>query len=956
MPESLYNKLKPALIHAGVKGEIKTLWSELSAATADNSIYQIRPDMIISPIDVNDLVIVMRILNQSPFKSLAITARGGATGTNGQSLNTGIIIDFKTHMSQLLSLEKTLKEAVIQPGLVLEQLNQLLKPEGLFFAPHTSSGNRCTIGGMIATDASGKGSRIYGKTSDNIIALEILLANGEQHQLEPIPYNDLKKPKFSLLAKAEKICTQIAPKLKQKIPKLKRHFVGYDAINACQESCFDPVRLFTGAEGTLGLVTKAKIKLKSIPKYKRLVLIGYDSFLAALESARLLLKHEPTAIETIDDHIQTLAYQHGIADQLPKSLRTPLDNGQVPICNFVEYEGDDLNHIENKINALILDLKQEDSVVAYHISDSETEIESLWNIRKLSAGLLGKTKGKRTPIPFIEDCVVGSDNVAKFAMEFRALLDHEGVEYGMYGHVDVGCLHIRPALDMQDSEDQTRFKRISDSVYQLVEKYDGIFWGEHGKGIRGQYLPKFVGPDIYHSFAQIKKLFDPNNRMNPGKLVAPNGDENELYKIDQTPFRSFKLLDEHKQSDKFHDAFRCNGNAVCQSYSKTTAMCPSYKATGDMLHSPKGRADLLRHWRTLNQQDKTAAALIEPEVFSALEGCLGCKACSSKCPVQVDIPELKSRFYQHYFQHRTRSIKAFLLAHIEQIGLVGSKFPDAINLFAFNPVARYLIQKLMGLQNFPSFSSNLLKRAGIKIWNFELLQQIKIDDKSVLILSDLFNSSFDQQSLIDVNSALKVLGYTPYMVESKPAGKPFHVQGYRDKFITTANKFKQHLTQLNTLNCPIITLEPTHSDLLKQEYKSIDFNSQVLSVDEFLNQQIEQALTSDWPKLNNKKATPNTLLLHCTERSSEPNSGLRWNNIFKQLEIEVHIPALGCCGMAGSFGYEIKNKSISKKLYSFGWSEMSENKGKVTATGFSCRCQIKLLSKRNVRHPLSLLT
>ncbi|MGH1542263.1 MAG: FAD-binding and (Fe-S)-binding domain-containing protein [Arenicella sp.] len=959
-----YTSLAIALKQVGFQGDFSCDWSALAAATADNSVYQITPQAILSPYNTEDLVLAMQVLNQAEFSALPLTARGGATGTNGQSLNTGIIVDFKRYMHDVLAVDVVNKEALIEPGVVLESINERLKEHGLFFAPHTSSGSRCTIGGMIATDASGKGSRVYGKTGDNLIAIKVVLANGECLDLMPLSDQDLTLPQNGLLKSACDICSQAAPELEQRLPKLTRHFVGYDLVGANKPEGFDPVKLFAGSEGTLGMVTQARLKLLDIPKHKRLVLIGYDSFYAALQSATLLLKHEPTAVETIDDHIQTLAHRYGIAERLPLALRTPMDNGQVPICNFVEYAGDDLELITERIEALIADLQQTDAVLAWHIAQNDQEIEQLWNIRKLSAGLLGRTKGKRTPIPFIEDCVVGAEKIADFAMEFRALLDAEGVEYGMYGHVDVGCLHIRPALDMQDNEDQIRFKRISDNVLALVDKYDGIFWGEHGKGVRGQYLPRFVGDKAYQAFAEIKKLFDPDNRMNPGKLVTPDGDESALWQIDKTPFRAHKRLQSDGQADPFHDAFRCNGNALCQSYSKATTMCPSYKATGDVRHSPKGRADLLRHWRELYSHNKSEATAIEPQVYEALDGCLGCKACSTSCPVQVDIPELKARFFEHYFAQRKRPVQHLLIANLEKFSVLGQKMPRVLNAVLTSGLSKKIMHHSFGLRDLPPFSTVLSKQGEQKLFSVSKLKRLQnqLTDRTVLLLADSFNLAFDHQTLLDVKTALQKLGYSVFITEYKAAGKPLHVLGERRKFAKVAQRYSLYLRELSALGFPIVAVEPTHVALLRQEYSQYNPMNpipEVLTVPQFLGQEIENENAAQWPVQQRQlSALSTTLMLHCTERSLFPDAEKQWKRFFDYIGIDIFIPELGCCGMAGVYGHDVNNYENSKALFDMGWAESchsaTEN-NKITATGFSCRSQVKRLSPYDIQHPLSLI-
>lgn len=596
----LLSKLAKELNALGFQGELEKDWSFRTAASTDNSIYQIEPDAVAYPTSAADVRVFLDVLNQHSFDDIHLTARGAATGTNGQSLNTGIVLDFRRHMTS--AGERNLDEGWIdvEPGISLDRVNHELDGSGLFFAPDTSTANRCTIGGMISTDACGQGSRVFGKTSDNILELNVLLADGSALTLRPISDDELDRKiaegdaSAAALQRMRMVCDAGRPALIDKVPKLTRHFVGFDLINARPASdLFNPVRLVTGAEGTLAVITRARLKLRARPKHKRLVVVGYRDFPAALESAKELISFDPDAVETIDDRILTTAADHGLLKRVPESFSAPLLDGGRPAMNYVEFSGGDPEHVANEADALENALAANDAVIAIRQTADVQEMSALWDIRKLSVGLLANMKGTRRPIALMENCVVPPESLSAFAADVRTLLDSYGLAYGMFGHVDVGCLHIRPALNVSDDLDRRIVKEISDRVCQLSAKHGGLFWGEHGKGVRGEYLPDVVGKEVYAAFAKIKRAFDPANRLNPGKLVTPDGDKSRLYSIDGTPFREMSPTE---KDTPFIDAYRCNGNAHCQSKVSKSPMCPSFRTTGDVRHSPKGRADVMRGW------------------------------------------------------------------------------------------------------------------------------------------------------------------------------------------------------------------------------------------------------------------------------------------------------------------------------------------------------------------------
>jgi FAD/FMN-containing dehydrogenase/Fe-S oxidoreductase len=510
-----YTLFLDALAKTAFSGEMRPDFASRLLMSTDNSIYQILPQAIVFPRTESDLVHLFKLANQERFKSLTFSPRGGGTGTNGQSLSPGMIVDCSKYMNQILELNLAQGWVRVQPGVVLDQLNAYLQPYGVFFAPSLSPSDRATIGGMINTDACGKGSRIYGRTSNHILALTWVLSDGtvaRSHSISPATLSDLKQQPGRLgeiYRQVDEIVTSKREIIAQTFPKMPRFMTGYNLAKVYQQDVFNLNWILAGSEGTLAVITEAKLKLTPLPKYKQLLAIHYRCFDDALSAAETLLASEPAAIETIDEKILDLAKQDAIYYQVKDFV------ADAKALNLVEFTGETLQEIQDKVSQIQLD-----QATGYYLAANGSEINNLWNLRKKGVGLLGNTKGERKPIPFIEDTAVPPECLASYIREFKALLTEYQLDYAMFGHVDVGCLHVRPALDMKAPNDEKLIRELSDQVVSLVRKYGGVMWGEHGKGFRSEYTPVFFG-ELYEDLRKIKAAFDPDNRLNPGKIVTP---------------------------------------------------------------------------------------------------------------------------------------------------------------------------------------------------------------------------------------------------------------------------------------------------------------------------------------------------------------------------------------------------------------------------------------------------
>lgn len=934
LDHAVTDALAPALHEAGFRGQIDFDTALRAAMATDNSVYQITPDLVVAPLDAADLQCLLQVLDRPEFVDVPVTGRGGGTGTNGQSLNRGVIVDMRRHMNRLIGVNEDEGWADVQPGMVLDDLNEQIRHTGWFFAPETSTSTRCTIGGMVSTDASGKGSRIYGKTSDNIVGLELMHAKGPLSSMDAAP--EWATPMLDAARVAAEGGRQA---FIENTPELNRRFTGYDLARACpSDGGFEWWRLFLGAEGTLGLISRVRVKLRRIEPEKRLLIVAFDGFRDALLAAEPLLAVDPTAVEVMDETVQQIAEKAGILGRLPRSLRSA-DGGPLAYL-FIEFNGHDGPSVEGRLKDCHGLLASLSGVRASHVAVNLAEIKELWAVRSAGVGLLGKVDGAARPVAFVEDTVVPPKHLPDFVDEFLQVLRDHGLGFGIYGHVDVGCLHIRPALDLDQQADRARLVAVSDAVYALTRKYGGIFWGEHGKGVRGAYLQDWIGAEAYRALQAVKAAFDPAGRYNPGKLVS---NRQPVMGIATTDFRAFNAPDH----DPLQKAFRCNGNAQCLSYAAATPMCPSFKASADLRHSPKGRADALRAWRKTSGENPKERQQREADLLKVLDSCLGCKACASSCPVQVDIPAMRSAFYADYFSRNRRPLS-------ERAVLAAERFSPAIRKFAFpmrpfwSPMTR-LVELLMGSVDMPA-------RLAPELSTELRLRAADLDgplaEGTVILVQDWFSALFDGDTQREVIDGFTALGYRPRILDMLPAGKAAYTAGDLTGFREQAKRLSRLLNRAAATRAPLIAFEPAFAMMLRQEYLKEGFAPpKVLLPQEFLASEAAEGRLPHMRFGGNAK-----LMSHCTEATGATQSARQWASVFGALGVQLDTPATGCCGMAGMFGHQKRHQKVSRKLFDLSWRRhLSDSAAPVLATGFSCRCQTERFAGKRPQHPLGLI-
>ena len=976
--ETDVDRFLQALKHTDFSGEIRADFASRLLSSTDNSIYQILPQAVIFPKTTADVGEIFQLANQPGFQQLTFSPRGGGTGTNGQSLSTGIILDCSKYMNQILEVNLEEGWVKVQPGVVLDRLNNYLKPHGVFFAPNVAPSSRATLGGMINTDACGKGSRIYGRTSDHILELSWVLSDGTTANSVPVERKNLTQLKTKgdrpgkIYCQVDEIVTTKQSLIEQQFPKMPRFLTGYNLAKVydVKREFFDLNRILAGSEGTLAVITAAKLKLTPIPQHKKLFVIHYACFDDALKASQFLLAFNPAAIETIDETILELAKQDEIYPRVKDFI------ADAKAINLVEFVAEDSAQLQTTIEQLQQELSG--SAIGYYQTNSTEEITSLWELRKRGVGLLGNRPGQRKPIAFIEDTAVPPVNLSAYIQEFKQLLDDYNLDYAMFGHVDVGCLHVRPALNLQVPQDEALIRTISDRVVALVRKYGGVMWAEHGKGFRSEYTPQFFGEELYQDLRKIKAVFDPYNRLNPGKIVTPFGSEEKIVQV-EAPLRGQfdRQVPIAMQSD-YEVAFSCNGNGACFNVNPDYVMCPSYKGTSERIHSPKGRASLLREWLrqlALNSErdlDKPANVLVKfwntftkttgqydysHEVYNGLHGCLSCKACASQCPIHVDIPSLKSKFLQRYHTRYLRSPRDYLMGNIEFLTQWQAKFPRLSNLMMQNLLTQQILRVGLGIiPPQPLSEMTLAKALQSKNVNFSDRNCLaEADpDNSVILLPDLFTSVYEVPLVLATYDLFTRLGLQVYVLPPPASGKPLHVLGFLEEFKLIAKKNIAELKKLERFNIPIVGIEPSIVLTYRDEYSNIDrdCNLKIQLPQEFLVKQSDR-LT----KLQRHNSY--TLFGHCSEKALTTSSQQQWQQVFKSAGLQLDVLETGCCGMAGIYGYQAEHFATSKDIYQLSWAQHlptePQNRCNYLATGFSCRAQVQRLTGWIPLHPLQAL-
>lgn len=951
--DQLYSDIA-AELRKRIEGEVRfDRYSRLLYAT-DASMYEIEPIGVVIPRHKRDAQAAVEVANRF---GVPILPRGGGTSLAGQTVGHAIVLDFSKYMNKVLEVNREELWCRVQPGLVQDELNAHVRPMGLLFGPDTSTSNRATIGGMIGNNSAGAHSLTYGKTLDHVLEMTVYLSDGSEVVLQDLSPQALesKSKSDSLEGRIYGEILRLAQEHKNEIlaryPKIMRRVSGYNLDEFIKPQPFNLSRMIVGSEGTLACVVEAKMRLVPKPKWTALDVIHFHDDIEALEASHTILETAPYALESTDKMVLDLA-----RGNIVQSRRLGFVQGHPSSLLMVEYAGDTEDEVKEQVARLEELRKARNIGYAATLAFKPEEVKAVWGVRKAGLGLLLGTKGDKKPIAFVEDTAVEPAKLPEFIKRFREILNRYEARAGYYGHCSVGCMHIRPLINLKEESEVKKMVSIANEITDLVLEFNGALSGEHGDGLaRSHFNEKLYGPALYGAFREIKRAFDPRNLMNPGKIVdAPVMTESLRISPAYHTWQPETTLDFSSQGGFAAAVEMCSGMGECRKKLDGT-MCPSYMATLDEEHSTRGRANALRAVLSgkAPNQDFTGKRLYE-----VLDLCLECKACKAECPSNVDMAKLKYEFLHHYYAANGLPLRNRLFGRIELLNRWGSRFASLANPLANSWVNRRLLDWLVGIDRrrpLPAFANETFEE-----WFRHHSFEGKEAKRNVLLFHDTFNTYNTPSVAVSAARFLELAGYRVVLADKKCCGRPFISKGLLREAKANAAWNVERLAPYAEKGVAIVGLEPSCLLTLRDEYPEILRSDaaqlvaqQSFLLEEFLLKERDAgALSVNFGK-NGRKAL---LHGHCHQKAlvgTAPTVAvLRWAG-FEVSEVDS-----GCCGMAGSFGFEKEHYDLSVAIANrrlVPAVKAVDADVEIVAPGISCRQQIEHLTGRKAKHPAELL-
>ncbi|MBI3062096.1 MAG: FAD-binding protein [Deltaproteobacteria bacterium] len=937
-----------------IEGEVRfDKYSRLLYST-DASMYEIEPIGVVIPRHKGDVQAAIEAANRF---AVPLLPRGGGTALAGQTVGHAIVLDFSKYMNQVLEVNQEELWCRVEPGLVQDELNAHVRPMGLLFGPDTSTSNRATIGGMIGNNSAGAHSLTYGKTLDHVLELTVYLSDGSEVVLKDLSFGELgaKVAGDNLEGRIYREIARLAEEHKQEIlaryPKIMRRVSGYNLDEFAKPKPFNLSRMVVGSEGTLACVVEAKMRLVPKPKWTALDVIHFEDDIEALEASHAILETAPYALESTDKMVLDLA-----RGNIVQSKRLGFVQGSPSSLLMVEYAGDTEAAVREQVDKL--EKLRQARKIGYAATQAfkPEEVRAIWGVRKAGLGLLLGIKGDKKPIAFVEDTAVEPAKLPEFIKRFKEILGRHDARAGYYGHCSVGCMHIRPLINLKQEGEVKKMVAIADEIAELVLEFHGALSGEHGDGLaRSHFNERLYGPVLYNAFRQIKRSFDPNNLMNPGKIVdAPAMTESLRISPAYKTWAPETLLDFSGQGGFAAAVEMCSGMGECRKKLDGT-MCPSYMATLDEEHSTRGRANALRAVLSGKVPNRDFSG---KRLYEVLDLCLECKACKAECPSNVDMAKLKYEFLSHYYRANGLPLRNRLFGRIEKWNRWGSRLAPFSNWLANSRPNRWLLGLLAGVDRrrpVPRFA-----RETCEDWHRNHRPEGKESLGEVVLFHDTFNTFNTPSVAITATLLLERSGYQVVVPEKRCCGRPMISKGMLREAKENAAKNVQSLFPYAERGVAIVGLEPSclltlrdeYPDLLRTQASKLVARQSFL-LEEFLLRERDAGRLSLAFKSNGRKAL---LHGHCHQKAlvgTAPTLAvLRWAG-FEVSEIDS-----GCCGMAGSFGFEKEHYDLSVAIANrrlVPAVEASGSEVRVVASGISCRQQIEHLADRRAKHPAELL-
>lgn len=940
----------------------------------DASVYKEYPLAIAYPKSNDD---IQKLIQFAQQHKTSIIPRAAGTSLGGQVVGSGIVVDISKYLNNIIEINTNENWAIVQPGVIRDELNHHLKKIGLYFGPETSTANRATIGGMVGNNSCGTNSIVYGSTRNHVLELKGFLSNGEFIHIKQLSKNELDEKVQSPNTEG-KIYKFITDKLgdsdtKSKIlehfpnSKIHRRNTGY-ALDVLLEQYpfsehgrpFNLAELICGSEGTLVFVTEIKLNLVPVPPSNKVVLAAHFKTLEeSLKATVIAMKMAPSACELMDKIILDCT-----KSSIEYSQYRFFIKGDPVAILCVEFSSDDKEQVLKQAGQLQIVLEREN--LGYHFPILENaDIQKLWHLRKAGLGLLANIPGDKKAVAVVEDTAVAIEDLPSYISEFEKLMQSYGQQSVYYAHAGAGELHLRPILDLKLKEDRQLFRKIAEDSAKLVKKYNGSLSGEHGDGrVRGEFIPLMIGEENYQLLRQLKYTFDPNNVFNPNKIVdTPPMDTSLRYEENQKTKQFDTIFDFSKDEGILRAAEKCNGSGDCRKLPLSGGtMCPSYMATRNEKDTTRARANILRDFLTNSTKEN---CFNYQEIYEVMDLCLACKGCTSECPSNVDIPTLRAEFLYQYYKSNGVPLRTKAIANINKLNTFGSNFLNITNTILSNSFFSNKLKKQLKIakqRSFPLIQKETLYQYYNKI---KEKQNVSKRIKKIYLFIDEFTNYNDTPIGIKAISLLNILGYEIDYLKHKESGRAYLSKGLLDEAKELANYNVSVFKSWINNDTPLIGIEPSGILSFRDEYpRLVDKKLQqdakriaenCLTIEEFLYKEIQEGNISSNQFC--KEAKKIKLHGHCYQKALSSVNYSAWiMGLPENYTVDV-IPS-GCCGMAGSFGYEEEHYDISMQigeLVLFPAVRSASDDTIIVASGTSCRHQIKDGTKREAVHPVEVL-
>src|SRR5579884_1559479 len=942
-------KALEAELRRTVRGEVRFDAGSRGLYSQDASNYRMVPLGVVIPLDAEDVVATVAACRRF---GVPLHGRGGGTGIPGQTVNDGLLLDFSKYMNHILAIDPEKKLARVQPGVVLDSLrDEATRRCGLTFGPDPATHSRCTLGGMIGNNSCGIHSVMAGRTSDNVEELEVLLYDGTRLRVGPTSPEELERliqaggRQGEIYARLKALRDKYAALIRERFPNIPRRVSGYGLNELLPENGFNVARALVGTEGTCVLVLEATVKLVPNPPVRSLLVLGFPDIFHAADYVVEALKYDPIGCEGLDDEFLKDMEKKGMHDPTVKLM--PDGDGWL----LIEFGGQSKEESDAKARALMEDLKKQGNPPPMKLFDDPAQEAHIWHLREEGLGATARVPGEPDNWEGWEDAAVPPDKLGRYLRDFKALMDKYDYHGPLYGHFGDGCVHTRLTFDLETADGIQKYRRFVEEAADLVVSYGGSLSGEHGDGqARGELLTRMYGKELIDAFCEFKSIWDPDWKMNPGKVVAPYR-VNENLKLG-THYNPPQVKTHFQFPDDKHSfsyaTERCVGAGVCRRHGGGT-MCPSYMVTREEKHCTRGRARMLFE---MLQGNPVQGGWKSEAVKESLDLCLSCKGCKGDCPVQVDMATYKAEFLSHYYEGRLRPRHAYAFGLIHRWARLASLAPGVVNLLNHVPLVGRLIKLAVGMEQkrtIPAFAPYTFKA-----W-FSQRALRNIGRPKVILWPDTFNDHFHPTTAQAAVEVLEAAGFqVDVPMQDMCCGRPLYDYGMLDTAKSWLLQILNMLKPQIEAGVPIVVLEPSCASVFRDELINLfpmNEDAKRLSQQTFLLSEFLEKKANDFalPKLRRKALVHG----HCHHKSVLKMQDEE--SVLKQMGLEYQVLDSGCCGMAGAFGfepgdhYEVSIKCGERVLLP--QVRQADKETLIITDGFSCREQI---TQQTDRAPLHL--